>query len=113
MIDNALACPKGGIVLAWNYDAAKEWGALGARALTPSAISYEPKIFSRTVHRVRTRAGVWKEGDTDKGGIEIVGESQGGGENGRARNDTPELVRRRRQVVVPAESRADINTHGF
>ena len=49
LIDNALSCPKGGLVLAWNDDDAKEWVAVGSRALVPSAITYEPKINSRTV----------------------------------------------------------------
>ena len=38
-----------------NY-AAKEWGTLGDRALIPSAITYEPKINSRTVQEERTGA---------------------------------------------------------
>ena len=45
----ALSCPKGGLVLARNDDAAKEWGDLGAQSLVPSAIIYKPKINSRTV----------------------------------------------------------------
>ena len=49
--------PKGGLVLAQHDDAAKEWGALGVRALVPSAITYEPKINSRTVQGERTGAG--------------------------------------------------------
>ena len=40
--------------MARHDDAAKEWGALGARALVPSAITYEPKINSRTVQGERT-----------------------------------------------------------
>ena len=48
---------KGGLVLARNNDAAKEWGSFGARALVPSAITYEPKINSRTVQGERTGAG--------------------------------------------------------
>ena len=48
-IEHALSCPKGGLVLARHDEAAKEWGALGSRALVPSAIIYEPKINSRTV----------------------------------------------------------------
>ena len=48
-IEHALSFPKGGLVLAQNDDAAKEWGALGARALVPSTIAYEPKINSRRV----------------------------------------------------------------
>ena len=39
-IEHALSCPKGGLVLARHDDDAKEWGALGARALVPSAITY-------------------------------------------------------------------------
>ena len=53
-IENALSCPKGGIVLSRHDDAAKDWGALGYRALIPSAISYELKINSRTVQGERT-----------------------------------------------------------
>ena len=56
-IEHALSCPKGGLVLARHNDAAKEWGALGAWALVPSAITYEPKINSRTVQGERTGAG--------------------------------------------------------
>ena len=48
-IDNALSCPKGGLVLAWNDDASKEWVALGIQALNPSAISYEHQINSMKV----------------------------------------------------------------
>ena len=39
LIENALSCPKGGLVLARHDDAAKEWGALGAQALVPRAIT--------------------------------------------------------------------------
>ena len=49
-IEHALSCPRDVLVLARHDDAAKEWGALEARALVPSAITYEPKINSRTVH---------------------------------------------------------------
>ena len=56
-IDHALSCQKGGLVLARNDDAAKEWGALGARALVPSALTYKLKINSRTVQGERTGAG--------------------------------------------------------
>ena len=57
LIEHALSCPKGGLVLAQHDDAAKEWGALGSRALVISAITYEPKINSSTVQGKRTRAG--------------------------------------------------------
>ena len=40
-IEHALSYPKGGLVLAWHDDAAKEWGALGAQAIIPSAITYD------------------------------------------------------------------------
>ena len=39
LIEHALSCPKGGLVLERNDDAEKEWGALGDRALVPSAIT--------------------------------------------------------------------------
>ena len=42
-IKHAISCPKGDLVLAWHDDATKEWGALGARALVPSSISYKTK----------------------------------------------------------------------
>ena len=56
-IKHALSLPKWGLVIVQNDNAAKEWGALGARALVPSAITYEPKINSRTVQGGRTGAG--------------------------------------------------------
>ena len=43
-IEHALSCPKIGLVLVWHNDAAKEWGALGARSLVPSAITYVSKF---------------------------------------------------------------------
>ena len=49
LIEHALSCPKAGLVIAQHDDAAKEWGYLGAWALIPSVITYEPKINSRTV----------------------------------------------------------------
>ena len=57
LIEHALSFPRSGLVLAWNNDATKEWGALGSQALTPSNISYEPKINSRTVQGEKTGAG--------------------------------------------------------
>ena len=57
LIEHALSCPKGGLFLAWHDAAAKEWGAHGARALVPSAITYKPKINSRKVEGERTGEG--------------------------------------------------------
>ena len=48
-IENALSCPKGGLVLARHNDTEKEWGSLGSRDLVPSAITYKHEINSRTV----------------------------------------------------------------
>ena len=53
-IERALSCPKGVLVLARHDNAAKDWGALGAWALVPSAITYVPKINSSTVQGERT-----------------------------------------------------------
>ena len=49
LIEHVLSCPKGGFVLERHDDATKEGGTLGALALVPSAITYKPKINSRTV----------------------------------------------------------------
>ena len=48
-VPHALSCPKGGLVMAWHNDAAKEWGALSPQAINPIDISYKPKINSRTL----------------------------------------------------------------
>ena len=104
LIDHALKFPKGWLVLVRHDNAAKEWGALEARALVPSAITYKPKINSRTVQGKRTGDGTRQEGGEDDGGTETVGRTV----NGAAR-----LVGQPGQIVVPAESRADVNTHGF
>ena len=48
-IEHALSCPKGGLALVRHDDTTKKWGTLGSQALVPSAITYEPKINSRTV----------------------------------------------------------------
>ena len=55
-IEHALSCPEGSLFLARNNDAAKEWDALGAQALVPSTITYEPKINIRTVQGEKTVA---------------------------------------------------------
>ena len=64
--------------MARHDDAAKEWGALGFWALVPSAITYEPKINSRTVQGERTRAGARQEGEEADGGTETVGRTGNG-----------------------------------
>ena len=56
-----------------HYEAAKVWGALGDRALVPSAITYEPKINSKIVQEERTGARARQESGTDDGGSDTVG----------------------------------------
>ena len=51
--------------------------SLTVLSLFPSAITYEPKINSRTVQGERTRAGARQEGGEADGGTETVGEAQG------------------------------------
>ena len=68
---------KGGLVLAWYDCATKKWGALGSRALVPSAISYEPKINSRKVQGKRTGAQLWQDSGTSEGGLVIIGDAKG------------------------------------
>ena len=60
-------------------DAAKELGALVARALVTIAITYKPKINSRKLQGESTGARARQEGGTSEGGEDIVRESQGGG----------------------------------
>ena len=103
-IEHALSCPKGGLLLARHDDAVKEWGDLRAGSLVPSAITYEPKINSRTVQGERTGARARQEGGEADGGTDTVGRTV----NGAAR-----LVEQPGQVVVPAESRSDVSAHGF
>ena len=59
----------------------------------------------------RTQAGARQEVGEADGGTETVGESQGG--RARTVNGAARLVRQPVQVVVPAESRADVSAHGF
>ena len=104
LIEHALSFLKGGLVLARHYESAKEWSALGAWALVPSAITYEPKINSRTVQGERTRAGARQEGGEADGGTETIG---------RTVNRAARLASQPGQLEVPAESRADVSAHGF
>ena len=83
LIEHALSCPKGGLVLTRHNDAAKEWGTLEAPALVPSTITYNPKINSRTVQGKRTGDGARLEGGEADGSTDTVGACQGGkGKNG-------------------------------
>ena len=59
-------------------DAAMEWGALGSHSLVPSAITYKPKINSKTVQGQRTGAGARHEGGEADGSMGTVGDDQGG-----------------------------------
>ena len=77
---------------------------IGARALVPSAITYEPKINSRTVQGGTTGARARQNGGEAGGSTDTVGWTVNGAAG---------LVRQPRQVVVHAESRAHISTHGF
>jgi hypothetical protein len=45
-VDHALSCKRGGLVTLRHNDVAAEWHTLCAQALTPSAVSDEPLIFS-------------------------------------------------------------------
>ena len=63
-IDHSLSCPKGGLVLEGHDDAAKYWVTLGAQALVPSAITYQPKINSRILQRGGGREERVRKGDT-------------------------------------------------
>ena len=78
LIEHALSCPKGGIVLARHNDATNEWGALGVRALVPSTITYKPKTNNRTVHGESTGAGARQEGGEADGGTDTVGPTVNG-----------------------------------
>ena len=102
---------KRGLVLARHENAAKECGDLGTRSLVPSALTYESKINSRTVQGERTGTGAHKEGGESDCGTDTVGAAQGG--RARTVNREARLVGQPGQVVVPAESRADVSSHGF
>ena len=110
-IEHALSCPQDGLVLARHDDDTKDWGALGARALVPSTITYKPKINSRTVQGERIGDGARQEGGEDNGGADTGGEAQGG--RGRTVNGAAILLGKPGQVVVPAESRGDVSAHSF
>ena len=110
-IEHALSFPKGGLVIAQNYEAAKDWGSLGAWSLVPSYVAYKPNINSRTVQGERTGDGAHQDNGTADGGADTVGESQGC--RGRAVNGADILVVTLGRVEVTADSRADVSSHGF
>ena len=60
-IDQALSFPLGCLILERHDDAANEWGTLGSRDLTPSAIYYEPLIIWLTavLHRLNGTELYW------------------------------------------------------
>ena len=99
-IEHALSCPKGGLYLVWHNDTAKELGALGSRALVPSAITYEPKINSSTIQGERPGAGARQDSGTAYGGKDTVGEAQR--DSGTTVNGAAVLARRLGQVQLPA-----------
>ena len=112
-IEQALSCPNSGIIMARNYYAAKDWGDLGSQDLTPSAISYELKINSRTVKWERSGAGAQREGGTSYGVTNIDRESQGGGGDRRIGDKGDDLVRYPGQLTVTIVSRTDVSANGF
>ena len=77
-IEHALSCPKGDLVLARHNYAAKDWGSLVSRALFHSAITYKPKINSRTVHGENNGTRARQESGTADGGTDTVEEAHGG-----------------------------------
>ena len=100
LVKHALSCPKGGLVLVCNDDAAKEWGARGSWALVPSAITYIPKINSRTVQGGKKGDRARQDGGEANGGTDTVGSAQGG--KARTVYGADRLVGQPVQVVVLA-----------
>ena len=94
-VPHDLSFPKGGLFLEQHNDADKEWGALSARSINPSAISYGPKINSRTIQGELNRAGAW-----------VATVKQEGEEQENEEGETG-------QAMVLYESRADLSVHGL
>ena len=113
LIEHALLCPKGGLVIEWHDNAENYWSTLGCRSLTTSDIYYGPKINISTVHRESTGAGVLREGKTADGSMNVVGEAQGDKKNISTRYRASELGRDPGQVAVPSESRSGVSAHSF
>ena len=95
LVSHALSCPKGGLILERNNYAAKEWVALSARALNPTAISYEPKINSRTL-----------QGQRNGSIARVATGEQEGEENEGGKGETE-------QTMVTDQSWADVFVHGL
>ena len=89
-----------------------EWGALRARALVPSAITYEPKINSRTQCRGRG-PGLERGRKDEKPTAARKLYKHPKGIRARMVNGAARLVGQPGQIVVPAKSRADVSAHGF
>ena len=100
------------VFLAQHDNSENNGGNLGSRALTPTDISYEPQINSRTVQEERTVAGALRKGETAKIGTVISGKSQGGRRNLQTKNGEAGLGRSRGQVSVSVELRGNV-IHGF
>ena len=81
------------------------------RHLAHCAITYKPKINKRTVQGERKGDGAQQEGKEADSITENVGEAQGG--RSRTVDGADRLAGQPVRVVVPAESRADVSTHGF
>ena len=99
-IEHKISCPKGGLVLVRNDNAAKEWGDLVSQTLAPSDNTYKPKLNSRTVQGEKTRTGARQESATVKGGADAAGEAEGN--IGLTVNRAARLVGIPVQVKVPA-----------
>eukprot|EP00957_Ditylum_brightwellii_P005165 393592-Ditylum_brightwellii.AAC.1 len=84
-VEHSLTCKKGGLLLLRHSSLNKEWGALGAKALSHSAVTYEPAIHS--------------------------GRSAQRGEptNGEGERETQPSEKHR----TPPEERGDVAIHGF
>ena len=92
---HALSCPKGGLVLAWHNDAAKELDALSAWALNPLFISHKTKINSRTLQGEKNGAGTCVETGSQEGEVN--------------ENDKRAIG----QAMVRDESREAVSVHFF
>jgi hypothetical protein len=81
-VEHALTCKRGGLVMIRHDNTTKEFGELAARALTPSAVSYEPLINSRTATGGRRSGSDGGRGGKGLGGETEWGTTAGGSGNG-------------------------------